>query len=194
MISGDRIPWNAITICEMTKTSWQMGNLKMNEDLANPSGTCFVRGWNLGRKIFWLPKLKNWKKLEASEIYPRRLNAKEVLITQRDGSAKLSVRDYEFQEPTLKRESTVTEETVSGESHGNREEFRPGWWEMTQKIGNNFGLFKDTSLIAIKLNQEFNFRAERRIIPYFQDFFYWTKLLREENVRCGGEDWRKAKP
>ena len=50
MISGGRILWNAIAVCEMTKTSWQTGNVKMNEDLENPSGTCFVRGENLGRR------------------------------------------------------------------------------------------------------------------------------------------------
>ena len=58
-------------------------------------------------------------KYDASEIYPRRLNAKEVLITQKDGEfvflvadglAKLSGRDYEFQEPTLRWESTVRRE------------------------------------------------------------------------------------
>ena len=51
---------------------------------------------------------------------------------------------------------------------------------MTQKIGNNFGLFKDTSFTVIILNREFNVRAERRIIPYFQDLYCWTKVLREE--------------
>ena len=35
-----------------------------------------------------------------------------------DGSAKLSGRNYEFQEPTLRRESTVSSEDFSGESHG----------------------------------------------------------------------------
>ena len=44
MISGGRILWNAVAICEMTETSWQMRNLKMNEDLENPYRTCFVRG------------------------------------------------------------------------------------------------------------------------------------------------------
>ena len=59
-------------------------------------------------------------KLDASEITPRRLNAKEVLITHKDGefvfpvadvSAKLAERerDYEIQGPTL-----------SGESHGDK--------------------------------------------------------------------------
>ena len=50
MISGGWILWNAIAICKMTKTSWQTGNLKVNEDVVNPSGTCFVRGRNLGRR------------------------------------------------------------------------------------------------------------------------------------------------
>ena len=50
MISGGRIVWNAVAICERTKTSWQTGHLKMNEELENPSRTCFVRGGNLGRR------------------------------------------------------------------------------------------------------------------------------------------------
>ena len=69
------------------------------------------------------------EKFDASEIYPRRLNAKEVLITPKDGdfvfpvadgSAKLSGRHHEFQEPTLGRESTVKRENLSGESHGDK--------------------------------------------------------------------------
>ena len=51
MISDGRILWNAIAVFEMTKTSRQTGNLKMNEDLGNPSWTCFVRGRNLGRRF-----------------------------------------------------------------------------------------------------------------------------------------------
>ena len=42
-----------------------------------------------------------------------------------DGSAKLSGRDYEFQEPTLRRESTVRRESLKGESRGDREVFQP---------------------------------------------------------------------
>ena len=37
MISGGRILWNAIIICEMFTTSWQTGKLHMNEDLENLS-------------------------------------------------------------------------------------------------------------------------------------------------------------
>ena len=37
MISGGRILWNAIAICERSKTSWQTGKLRMNEDPGNHS-------------------------------------------------------------------------------------------------------------------------------------------------------------
>ena len=37
MISGGQIPWNAIAICEMSKTFWQTGKLEVNEDLVNLS-------------------------------------------------------------------------------------------------------------------------------------------------------------
>ena len=78
---------------------------------------------------------KELEKLDASEIYPRRLSAKEVLITHKDGeyvfpvadgSATVSGRDGAFQEPTLRREHTMKrEENLSGESQGDREEFQP---------------------------------------------------------------------
>ena len=42
-----------------------------------------------------------------------------------DGSTTLSGRDYEFQESTLRRESAVKRDNLSGESHGDRKEFRP---------------------------------------------------------------------
>ena len=51
---------------------------------------------------------------------------------------------------------------------------------MTQKLGNNFGLFKEDFIFVIRLNRGFNLRAKKRIIPYFQDLYYWTKLLWEE--------------
>ena len=36
-----------------------------------------------GKEIFWLRILEDLEKLDASEIYPRRINAKEVLISQK---------------------------------------------------------------------------------------------------------------
>ena len=37
MVSGGRILWNAIAICEMSEGSWQTETLRMNEDLVNLS-------------------------------------------------------------------------------------------------------------------------------------------------------------
>ena len=65
--------------------------------------------------------------MDASEIYPRRINAKEVFISQKgqtfmfpvaDGTAKLSGRDCEFREPSPRRERTVRSEDLSGELQG----------------------------------------------------------------------------
>ena len=173
MISGGRILWNAKAVCAMTQTSCKTGNLKMNEDLVNPSRTCFVR-WRIWEEDILIAKVEKLKKLNVSEIFPRRLNAKEVLITQKDGeftflvadgSAKLSGRDFEFQEPTLCRESTVRRENLSGESDGDREEFRPEEPEDDAEARKDFGLFKDISFIVIISNREFNLRAKKRIIP-----------------------------
>ena len=64
--------------------------------------------------------------MDALEILPRRVNAKEVLTPQRgdefifptaDGTAKLSGRDQEFQEPTS--------DDLSGELQGESEGFQP---------------------------------------------------------------------
>ena len=73
-------------------------------------------------------------KLDASKIYPRRINAKEVLISQKgdefilpvaDGTAKLSWRDYEFRESTLRREQTVRSEDFSRELQGEPGDYQP---------------------------------------------------------------------
>ena len=37
MKSGGQILWNAIAICEISKTSWQTGKLRTNEDSGNHS-------------------------------------------------------------------------------------------------------------------------------------------------------------
>ena len=98
-----------------------------------------------------------------------------------DGSAKLSGRDYEFPEPTLRRKSTVKGERISAENlTAIGKSFDLKNKKMTQKLGKNFGLFKEDFIFVIILNRGFNLRAKKRIILYFQDLYYWTKLLWEE--------------
>ena len=78
--------------------------------------------------------MEDLEKLDASDIYPRRINAKDVLIRQKndefkfpfaDGTAKLAGRDYEFREPTLRQESTVRSEDLSGEIQDDSGEIQP---------------------------------------------------------------------
>ena len=97
------------------------------------------------------------EKLDASEIYPRRLNAKEVLIAQKDGEfvflvadgfTKLSGRDHDFQDPNsetgIHREERISAEnlTAIGKSFNlnnqkmTKESMRI--FGITQKLGKNF--------------------------------------------------------
>ena len=107
--------------------------------------------------------IKELEKMDASEISPRRRNAKEFWIIQQDGefafpvandSAKLSGRNYEFQGSTLRRESFVRKENFSGESHGDREEFQ------SQDTKDDAGIHKN----FLSIQEDFIYR-ERRIIP-----------------------------
>ena len=67
--------------------------------------------------------MEELENMDASEICPRRINAKEVLIRQKgdefkfsyaDVIAKLSGRDYENRESTLKRDQVVRRENFKG--------------------------------------------------------------------------------
>ena len=78
--------------------------------------------------------IEELENLDASEICPRRLNGKEVLTPQRgenfifsdaDGTAESSGRDYEFREPTPRREQPVRSEDLSGETQGESGESQP---------------------------------------------------------------------
>ena len=75
--------------------------------------------------------IEKLEKMDASEIYPRRINAKEVhmerifYILVADGTAKLSGREHEFREPTRRREQTVESEDFSGKLQGEPEGVQP---------------------------------------------------------------------
>ena len=66
--------------------------------------------------------LEDLETLDASDDYPRRIKAREVLISQKDdefvfpiadGRAKLSGREYGFRAPTRRREQPVRSEDLS---------------------------------------------------------------------------------
>ena len=84
MISGGRILWNAVAICEMTKTSWQNGNLKWTKIWRILPGRALFAG-RIWEEDILTAEIQELEKLDASETYPRRLNATDVLITPKDG-------------------------------------------------------------------------------------------------------------
>ena len=102
--------------------------------------------------------LEDLEKMDASEIYRRRINAKDVLITQKrgelifpvaDGTAKLSAIDYEFREPTRRREGAkISVENIQA----NRETINLQNQQMTLKPVSTSGRFKVTSSIVITFN------------------------------------------
>ena len=185
MESGGQSLWNAIAICETSKTSWQTGKLRVNEDLGNlskdrlfhlvhwwktsqipketQSENSSVRKESFTRNLFricfvaggiWkgdIPTadIEELEHLDASEIYPRRLNAKEVLITQKRWRIRISCgrwfsKDYQGEtsnskkKTTLRRESTARRENLSGESQGDREETQPEETEDDEEIHKDF--------------------------------------------------------
>ena len=158
----------------------------------------YSRDENLGRRYFnWW----GWRngKFGVIEIHFRRLSAKRVLITQRDeefvflaadGSAKLSGRSYEFQEPTLRREKTVRER-ISLENRMAMEKcFNLKKQQMTKESKKIFGLTQ-------KLGKTYRHhieprssiaRAEKRIISYSTEYFWFHQV----NL-CGSGDCTKKR-
>ena len=78
--------------------------------------------------------LEDMEMMDASDVHPRRIKAKEVFNSQKghefvfpfaDGTPKLSRRDYEFRIPTPSREQLVRSEDLSGEIQCESEESQP---------------------------------------------------------------------
>ena len=97
------------------------------------------RIWKGDSMIADLDDLEN---LDASEIQPQRLNAKEVLTPPKEGTfhfpksqmeQKLFGRGHGVREPTLRRESIARSEDLSGEIQGESEGFNRQKHKMTLK-------------------------------------------------------------
>ena len=111
--------------------------------------------------------LENLEMFDASDIYPRRIKAKEVLISQKDdefvfpfasGTAKLSGRDYEFRVPTQRRINMMGVKVSAEKFEANRKSLNWQNHQMMLKPMAIFGRFKVTSSIVITLNHEYNSR------------------------------------
>ena len=120
--------------------------------------------------------IEGLENIDASEIHPRRINAKEVLTPQRrekfvfpaaDGTAKLSVRDHEFREPTQRREQPVGSEALSGELQGEQEGPQPTETKDDAEAQRDFWSIEGDSSIVSTLNLEFkSVLCAKRKNPY----------------------------
>ena len=101
----------------------------------------------------------------------------EIVFPVADGSATLSGRDYEFQGPTLRRESTVRRKNLRGESHGDREEFRLEESEDDAEARKGFGL------IMIEPRVQLTCREKNHSL-FFKKFLL-NETPPRRNIRCG---------
>ena len=94
---------------------------------------CALIAGEFGKEIFWLQKLRNRKSWTHQQLSSKNQCERSIDTTKgeefkfqtADGTAKVSRRDCEFREPTLRRRNTWMRENLRGEFQGEREESQP---------------------------------------------------------------------
>ena len=147
--------------------------IKMNEDLENLSRTCFVRERNLGRRY--------------SDCWDWRIGQVRCLDNPKRWRIYISCGRW-FSKIITKRLRIPRTQSETG-----MKSFDLKNKKMTEKIGNNFSLFKDASFIVITLNREFNLRAERGVILYFTRLTSLNETFPRRNTRRGRRIGEKPK-
>ena len=143
--------------------------------------------WSLGEfgKEILIADIDELENLDASEIYPRRPNAKEVLKTQKnvefvipvaDGSAKLWSRYHEFLAIVLAETLMAKRKSLNLQNK-----------KMKRKLEKISGLFSEIPSTVITLNREFNSRAKRRNIPYSTEIHWCHKIDLYWFLHCTGK-------
>ena len=148
-----------------------------------------------GKKIFCLTaEIEELEKLDASETYPRRLNATDVLITPKYGEIYFlrQMIQQNYQEETTNSKnplwdgkSTVRRENLSGESHGDREEFRPEEKEDDAEDREYCWSVQGYFIYCHHIEPRVQLACREKNHSLFHEI-YWTKLLREEIYDAAG--------
>ena len=166
----------------------------MNEDLVNHLKDHLfhlVHWWNITQTrretnrefINWEGDILIADIEELEKLIPE--DRMQVLITHKTGefvfpvvdcSATLSGRDYELQEPTLRRKPTVGERIKAENLKARGESFNLKKQRMTRKSTRTFGLFKETSFIVIILNPVFNFLCQEKSHFLSHCFFFFDVI------------------
>ena len=146
-----------------------------------------------------------WSRKKCIKINCRRLDTNKVMIFQKDGefvflvpdgSTRISGRDYEFQESTLRREFTVRRENLK-ESHDDREVFQLEETKDDEGINKDFRTHvedrKEFHLSSSYWSESSIFRAKRRVIPEITRFQLLNETLPRINIRYGRRNGEKPK-
>ena len=104
-----------------------------------------------------------------------------------DGAAQLSGRDYEFQEPTLGRESTVRRENLSGDSHGDWEEFRPEELEDDAEARKDSWSIPGYFICCHHIGPRVQLMCQDKNHSFFPRFTLLNETHPRRNIRCGGK-------
>ena len=83
MMSGGRILWNAVAICEIFKTFWTAWKSQNQWRFGESFKDMLLFAGEIWEEDILIAEIEELEKLDASEIFPRRLNAREVLKTQK---------------------------------------------------------------------------------------------------------------
>ena len=201
MIGGGLILWNAIIICEMSKTSWQTGKTPNERRLGESFQDMLCSRVEFGKKIFWLLRLKNWNVggirnvSQKTECERSPDNPKRWRICISCGGRFSKIIRNRLRIPRTDSETGFhREERISAENlKAIGKSFYLKSKKTTQKLGKIFGLFNDTSFIVTTLNPEFNLRAKRRNHSLFPRFKLLNETPPKRNVRCGWRTGEKPK-
>ena len=134
---------------------------------------CVLYAEGIWKGDIFVANIEELEKIDASEIYRRRINAKDIL-TPRTGIlfSQLQTVQQNCWEQTMNSENPLQDRNnlkrvkISVNNFkANRKVFNRQNQETTLKSGKTFGQFKVVSFIVITMNIEFNSCAERKTFP-----------------------------
>ena len=102
----------------LRKTSQESINLERKSYLDCSSGTHFSRE-EFGRVTYWLQTMRSLETMDASAIYSKRLNAKEVIFPKENGKFRFPAADRRIKLPRgdqeLRTSSLIRDHPIRGE-------------------------------------------------------------------------------
>ena len=160
------VHWLSVTL-QLRRTSQESINMERKSYLDCSSDTLCTRGGTRKGDVL-VADLEELETMDASEIYSKRLNAKEVIFPEEkgefifpiaDGRIKTLGGDQDLRTSTLIRQGPIREEShldFLGESEGSLPSPHDSFPHAGEAINDFSGPCQETSYTAITLNPESN--------------------------------------